>query len=434
MTSLNDWDAAERAAGRSADQARRELPKLLLVSHYLPPSRYGQPRVIQRLLQDLPPTSYCLASVETYDRSVTREDQDAPWLPGPYFKLDAGARWTFLLKRRPLNRYARLIEAGPAILRRARQIQQLIERERCEIAVACSGDIVDLPATWLACRRTKCRFIAYMFDDYVEQWAFQPALRRLAAVLERRFVADAATVVVPNEFLRREYVARYARAPNLLVINNPWLSTPAQATGAKVRSDGPARIAYTGSIYHVHFDAFRNLTQALQTLDGKARLDIYSATTPDILQANGIEGYHHGGHVSDAEAVEVQRDADILFLPLAFRSTAQAVIRTSAPGKMGEYLASGRPVLVHVPDDTFIAWYCREHGCAEVVTDPDPAALARAVERLLVDTDYRDRLVLAARRKAEEDFSPEAARSRFGRLIAGKASAPSSRGWSAWSR
>jgi glycosyltransferase involved in cell wall biosynthesis len=391
-------------------------PKFALVSHYLPPSRYGQPRVIQRLLQDLPAAGYVLVSVEPYDRTVPRDDHDAPWLPGRYVQIRSGKAWRFMAHRRPFNTIAPLVNAVPAILTRAADIAGVIRREGCTVAVACSGDIADLPATWLACRRTGTRFVAYMFDDYVEQWGFMPALRRLAAFLERRFVADAAAVVVPNEYLRREYVGRYGDAVRLAVINNPWLSEPAAPAPAASGRE-KVHITYTGSIYHVHFDAFQNLTAALKQLGDDVVLDIYSATPPDILALNGVDGFQHHGHVSDAQASAVQRDADILFLPLAFRSTAQAVIRTSAPGKMGEYLASGRPVLVHAPADTFIAWYCREHGCAEVVSSPDPSLLADAVRRLSTDSEYAAGLVKAARARAELDFSPKSAQERFLALL-----------------
>jgi glycosyltransferase involved in cell wall biosynthesis len=383
-----------------------------LLSHYLPPSRYGQPRVIQRLLQDMPASSYRLLSVENYDRSAKRDDQDAPWLPGPYIKLRSGIAWRRLAHRHPFNRVAPVVNAFPAILARAQDIARVIRDERCDLLVACSGDIADLPAAWLASRKTGARFVAYMFDDYVEQWAFLPALRKLALFFESRFVRDATTVIVPNEYLRREYVERYAGKIDVTVINNPWLSEPAAPREAP-RPVGPVRVVYTGSIYHVHFDAFQNLAAALRILGEGYRLDVYSATPPDILVTNGVDTFNHCGHVADSAASSVQRDADILFLPLAFRSSAQAVIRTSAPGKMGEYLASGRPVLIHAPADTFVAWYGREHACAHVVSDPDPAAVAAGLRRLAEDRDYAEGLVRAARRRAEIDFSPRAARERF---------------------
>jgi glycosyltransferase involved in cell wall biosynthesis len=393
-----------------------DLPKFAIVSHYLPPSRYGQPRVLQRLLQNFSASSYQLLSVENYDRSVSRHDQDAPWLPGAYVHINSGNVWRYMTNRRPLNRIAPVLNAFPAILVRARGIARVIERERCEVVVGCSGDIADLPATWLACRQTGARFVAYMFDDYVEQWAFLSPLRRLAKVFERRFARDAITVVVPNEYLRRQYAARYGDGIDLTVINNPWLSEPASSRSPAIQSRY-VRITYTGSIYHVHFDAFQNLAAALRILGNNYRLEIYSATATEVLAANGVDNFTYHGHVSDSESTTVQQNADILFLPLAFKSTAQAVVRTSAPGKLGEYLASGRPILIHAPADTFIAWYGREHECAHVVSDPSPTALVEGIKRLVREPGYSAALVRAARMRAELDFSPRVAQQRFAEVL-----------------
>lgn len=398
----------------------------LLVSHYLPPSRYGQPRVIQRLLQSLPAESYALASVETYDRDQVRPDQDGPWLPAKYVRLRKLDWLDRIMMRRPLAPYARLLSALPEIQFRSGQIAKLIRERESAVTIACSGDIADLPAAWLASKQTGCAFIPYMFDDYLEQWAFQSPLRRLAAALERRFIADAAKVIVPNEFLRREYQDRYGLGDKLVVINNPWLSDAPPPSGEAVRHEGAKRIVYTGSIYHVHFDAFANLCKALGLLGGAATLDIYSATPPDILTANGLDGFVHHGHVDDRTSAAVQRDADILFLPLAFRSSAQAVIRTSAPGKMGEYLSSGRPLLIHAPADSYIAWYGREHDCAEVVTEQEPGALAAAARRLLTQPEHVARLVANAKARAQADFSPEVAADRFVQTLASLSNNPGS--------
>ena len=114
---------------------------------------------------------------------------------------------------------------------------------------------------------------------------------------------------------------------------------------------------------------------------------------------------------------EVQQKADLLFLPLAFEAPFPGLIRTSAPGKTGEYLAAGRPVLVHAPPDSFLAWYFREHDCGLVIDENNPARVAEAIERLLTDSSLQQRLSANAWRRAEEEFSLQAARSAFARVM-----------------
>ena len=97
-----------------------------------------------------------------------------------------------------------------------------------------------------------------------------------------------------------------------------------------------------------------------------------------------------------SEIPSIQRDADILFLPLAFDSPYPDLIKTASPSKMPEYLAAGRPILIHAPEYSYIAHYARERGFGMVVDRPDPEELKRALLLLLEDESLRKRVVLNA--------------------------------------
>src|SRR5947209_17739116 len=119
---------------------------------------------------------------------------------------------------------------------------------------------------------------------------------------------------------------------------------------------------------------------------GDVRLHAYTIRTGKFLRENGVAGplvLHP--HVANGEMPGVQRDADVLFLALGFRTPYPEINITAAPGKVGEYLASGRPVLVHAPRGSFVSWYFREHECGLVVDEDDPRALARGLVKLLGD-------------------------------------------------
>jgi len=265
-------------------------------------------------------------------------------------------------------------------------------------------------------------FYAYLFDDYVYQWT-RRVHRGFARYAESIMLKDAAGVVVPNEFLRDEYRRRYQVEPT--VIYNPCeFSEVDDASDIPwPANEGEVRIVYTGAIYHAHYDAFRNLIAALRLLGRPGlKLHLYTAQPQVELAREGIVGpvVTHN-HLAPSHVFEVQRQADILFLPLAFSSMIPEVIKTSAPGKMGEYLASGRPVLVHAPGDSFVSWYFREHKCGVVVEQSEPAMLVQAIQRIAEDADLRRRLGQNARVRAATDFSLEMARIKFFKLFQPKA-------------
>src|SRR5262249_24872683 len=153
-------------------------------------------------------------------------------------------------------------------------------------------------------------------------------------------------------------------------------------------------------------DAFINLVTAMLNLpDTGLTLQLYTSARPDELERLGLRGpleIHE--QVPACQAAALQCRADILFLPLAFASPYPEVIDTSAPGKRGELLASGRPVLVHAPATSFVSWYFRTHDCGLVVDRPDPGLLASALRQLLTDAGLRQRLVHNAQTRARLDF------------------------------
>jgi glycosyltransferase involved in cell wall biosynthesis len=224
---------------------------------------------------------------------------------------------------------------------------------------------------------------------------------------------------VPNLLLRSEYQRRYG-VESTVVHNACEIAEPAERCDIQRSGDeGGSRIVYTGAIYHANHDAFRNLLAALQQLGRpNVKLHLYTSQARTELEREDIRGpieYHN--HIPPPQVAEAQRCADILFLPLAFHSGIPEAIRTAAPGKMGEYLASMRPILVHAPEDSFVSRYFKEHECGVVVDRNEIAALAGALEKLLDDARLRERVVRNARERALVDFGLDNAQRAFRRVF-----------------
>jgi len=113
-----------------------------------------------------------------------------------------------------------------------------------------------------------------------------------------------------------------------------------------------------------------------------------------------------------AEVPAVLAAATFLFLPLGFDTGIPEVIRTASPAKLGDYLRSGRPVLAHVPADSFVAHFCRRHDCALVVDTPDIEALGNAARALARGGPEVARMVANAK-AAGELFQASTARQAF---------------------
>ena len=381
--------------------------KFAFVSQALPPSWSGQSTVIYRVLRDLDPNCYCLITQDYGDARAHREKKEGR-LPGKYVYIPRRyaipRAWRFDFVRR-LN-----------IRMRARQIEKIIRREHCDAVVACPGDYFDLPAAMYASQATGVAFYPYLLDYYSQQSiGFKSEVE--ARRLEAEIMKHATGIIVPNEFMGEEARTRYG-VRSVTVVRNPCDVAAYEALPAP-EPNSEFKIVYTGSIYNAHFDAFRNLTSAIAKLGRpEIRIHLYTNQSREELERNGISGsvIIHGALQASA-IPRIQKGADLLFLPLAFNSPFPAWIRTSAPGKTGEYLASRRPVLVHAPPDSFVSWYFRHHNCGVVVDENDPEKLAEALELILSDRQLRSRLATNAWQRAKLDFSIEASQTAFAELM-----------------
>ncbi len=364
--------------------------KFALVSHVLPPSPSGQAVVLSRLLRDIDPARYCLVSVRDYENNKKNPQGQEPEpagatqrLRGLYYGLpdEPGFRLTPIarlmrgyissamknittlrrhlvsvgatrLERSNFQKSAPIANEYPAptwfhhckcwihwiedlmnirrqVYQRAGHIFRIITQEQCNALVACSGDLIDLPASLHAARRANVPFYAYMFDDYATSMV-PPFQCNFAQEMTTRLTRQAAGVVVPNEFLARAYQQRYGIEP--WIIPNPTEVSDARASTPMKPIGRPVRIVYTGAVYEAHYDAILRLISALRSMpESEFELHIYTSTNKESLEQLQITcpAILHDA-VPSSEAIRLQQDADVLFLPLAFNSPIPETIKTSA--------------------------------------------------------------------------------------------------------
>ena len=393
--------------------------KFALISHNVPPTGTGQALVIYRMLRELDPEHYCLISPELHDANKPADDlsQMLPcryyYLP-PAFRFERGSRLGLWKLRESVNIQVEVVDY------RCR-IADIVRREKCDAVVACTGDVTLLPAGYLASRAAGVPFYAYLFDHYSYREWENPVKAFWARRFEPFITKGATGVIAPNEILRDDLRERFG--VEATVIHNSFDISPYE-THATVETDtgkssGEIDIVYTGAVYEAHFGAFRNLMAAIKMLDPlRVRVHVYAKQSEETLHRENVRGpivLHQQQAMT--EMPRVQMSADILFLALAFDSPYPDLVRTSATTKLGEYLASRRPVLVHAPRDSFISWYFRKHECGVVVDEDDPARLAQGIELILSDAQLCQRLIANAQERARTDFDIAASRAAFSRLL-----------------
>jgi glycosyltransferase involved in cell wall biosynthesis len=245
-----------------------------------------------------------------------------------------------------------------------------------------------------------------MFDHYRYQ-SVNRMDRFVAGWAERLATKRAKAVIVPNESLGDAFRQDYGVTP--AIIHNPVDRSEIVISDSKPWPLNPVeiKIVYTGQVYAAQYDALSRLVQAIKLLEQEypLKLHLYTAQPRAVIEQAGITGpvvFH--GYCPPAQIRPIQQNADILFLPLAFVSPYPEIITTSAPSKFGEYLASGRPILAHVPPG-FISRYMREHDCGYFVDQASSEVLAETIRSIALDHERRLRVTCNAMQRAKIDFA-----------------------------
>lgn len=377
--------------------------KIGVFSHILPPSPSGQAIVLYRLLKGIGADSYCLISSTDYDDPAFLQTS-LHRLQAKYCSLGRGPQIRNFSN--PIaNKASFFVNIFLKVFHDSIRLTKVIKDEKIQSILVCTGDACDFLVAYLTSRLRGVSLYLYYFDYYSEQWVATPYYR-FAKIIENIVVQRAKGIIVPNEKMRNELKERYGA--DSIIIHNPISENHSESHDQydwPLKSDG-IRIVYTGSLYRAQSDAFKSLLKVVDELSNlNITLHIYTAQTREDLERQGIYGsYILHSHAAYSVIHEVQKQADILYLPLSFDPGISKVIDTSSPGKMGEYLFSGRPVLVHAPPTSYASWYFKKHGCGIVVDENEPEALKREIVALISDEKKRIKITREAIQRAKYDL------------------------------
>jgi glycosyltransferase involved in cell wall biosynthesis len=235
-------------------------------------------------------------------------------------------------------------------------------------------------ATALAARLGRRPYVVLVFDLWEEN-AYGPFARAVARRLERRILSSAATVVAFSETVAEHYRRKH-RVPCEL-IETP-IATPGPLDVSPRAVTGSLEILVAGAIYWAQEDAVRRL---LRVAAGIPELRVTIVGDEGGLRARGFHADAFEARLDGSGFQERLRRADIIFVGLSLESAHPDVLLTATPARLPEAMASGRPLLLHVPAGSHAARYARSEDFAEVVDEADDAALERGIRAIASDPE-----------------------------------------------
>lgn len=367
-------------SGRPEEGLRLRLPERpLIVGGWMPPRPGGSSVILANLLRWFEPADFVAAS-----GTPPPDEPRAAALPG--------------VQIRYVSRYRRLAGRGhqlwstAQIPLAARRLVRLAARERCRVIVGVFPDLQNLTAAYLAHRLTGLAFAAYLHDFMVDA-GYKGYLGALARWLQLRVFAEARPLWTMSEAMSAHFRERYrvASTPLVHAYNEP---IPAEVPPGPAEAGG-LRLLFSGAVYAINAAPLARVSRAVARLPG-ARLAVFGANGPDTLARAGLDGAHvtTGFIARRAELIRFMQTQDAFVSCLAWPDESwlgATELATIFPTKVPEYLAQGRPILVHCPPDYFLARFVHEHDCGWVVSERSEAAIVRTIEQIRSDAGTRRR-------------------------------------------
>lgn len=368
--------AVQHTTDGKGSGAGSPLPKLcdaghvlFITSSYLKPT--GSAVNMKNLLAQFDPESYTLVVSDL--RGPTSSQ------PGPGIKLHAldvrvpdfvPGRWKHLWKQ-----YEPFIPS---------RIKRLAKSLSPAAIVGVYTDLEFLHFARRTARDLRIPWVAYIGDSIIE--ALQHTkYAGWAKTLQSQVFSEASSIFVAGNFAKH-FTDKYGAVCKPFPVGYP------EPIPTELPEDRDLlRQAFMGGgIYAVNARSTKRVLIALE--EAKCPCVLATTSSDEILNRYGIPGkLFRKEFIGDRAAyLETLKRQGVLVVLMDWPDESEfreEQLENTFPTRAVEYLASGRPILVHCPEHYFLARFFREHKCGLVVSERDQKALVDAVNRLLQGDD-----------------------------------------------
>lgn len=220
---------------------------------------------------------------------------------------------------------------------------------------------------------------------------------------------------VASEGMKDEYTRDYGVASIVHIHGIPAAAQkpPSSALHSNIRlTIGFAGSVYTTQEWNALLDALSRSHWRLNGRDISLRL---LTQTPFPHQKDLPIEYL--GWRPAAEVIALLSEVDILYLPYWFGDSHRTVVRLCFPNKLSTYLAAGRPVLFHGPEDSSPARFLKRYPAGLCCHSMNPTDIVETLRHLVDDEAVRETAAEACKKALAEELNLDVFRRRFAELI-----------------
>ncbi|MDO9399728.1 MAG: hypothetical protein Q7T79_03545 [bacterium] len=355
--------------------------KLLLLSQWAPPA-IGGPQFLYNLFINIQSNDYFFLTDQINTTKDTKHTGSK--LPCKYFFFNNVFSFT------KKNMGFKFLKILLAIIKG----KKIIKNNKIDILMGISDGGFSFLLTFILSKLTRKPYILFLFDLYRGNKFF--GLGKMFSIFfEPILFKSASQIIVTNEGTKKYYIEQYKNKISIKVIHNSAFNTSYEQYQTNYSPLPPYTILFTGHIYWPQKQSIRNLIKAIDKInDIDVKFALYVPSPPnDFIEEFKSHKKIEFKSAPQEEMPQIQSKADILFLPLSWDTSAPDIIKTASPGKLTDYLITGRPILIHAPDYAYISQYAHQYNFAHVVEEENIELLQKSIKKLLLDIQYSKTLI-----------------------------------------
>ena len=365
-----------------------EKKNILFVTTFYPPNNTGASVVMSNLIKELDQDT--VYGVVTWANSYKDKDET---INGKIvhklfnFQYLFNPRLWFFVRRFTFNS-------------EKRKVIKLIKREKITHVVGVYPDLDFLEVARSASETCGVKFYAYLHDTLAEGLSHK-RYKNIAKVVQQKIFDTSHKIFVMSEGMKDLYKDKYN------VETTPVLHSFSEEVEEKELNNETVEksIFWGGAIYAINKETVKRVHAACKELD--YTLTFSAANTPEKLDNLGFENKNIKilPFLSREDYITTVGNQQALLLSIDWPDESAVhkdELGTIFPTKTIEYLISGRPILVHCPEEYFLAKFFKKHQCGIVLTDRDPKKIKEQIESVFNDEKKLKEMVANAYKTSKQ--------------------------------
>ncbi len=221
---------------------------------------------------------------------------------------------------------------------------------------------------------------------------------------------------VASEAMAEEYKKRYGIEAVVLIhgVHPKLMKPPAR----ELISNKQFTIGFVGALYAV--DAWQALLSALSKVNWRIEgrnVTIRVLSSAIGFQASNSMHIEYLGWHSLEETIDLMSEVDVTYLPYWFDERYSLSVRLCFPNKLATYLAAGRPVLFHGPEDSSPAHFIRRFSAGLCCHSLHTTEIIECLRKFIIDKEFYANATQAGQQALDQELNLRVFRRRFASLI-----------------